>query len=77
MSRQNLANRVFGKRVTVQYDEQDRYGRSLGKVLLIGQDANLAQVRAGLAWHYKYYQSDQSPTDREAYSAAETSRQTR
>ena len=41
--------------------------------MLIGQDANLAQVRAGLGWHYKYYQSDQSPADREAYSAAKTS----
>ena len=71
VSRQQLAGLVFGKQVTVQYDEQDRYGRTLGKVLVNGQDVNLKQVQDGLAWYYKYYQSDQAPVDRVAYSMAE------
>lgn len=73
-SQQHLSARLaFGKTVTVDYDAQDRYGRTLGKVLVNGQDANLQQVQAGYAWHYKYYQSDQSTADRMTYSMAELS----
>ena len=32
---------------------------------------NLEQVEAGLAWHYKKYQGEQSPSDRVKYSDAE------
>jgi endonuclease YncB( thermonuclease family) len=41
-------------------------------VLLNGEDMNLEQIRAGLAWHYKKYQKEQSPEDRALYSEAET-----
>jgi endonuclease YncB( thermonuclease family) len=44
---------VAGEIVIVEYDKNDRYGRVLGKVLLDGDDMNLEQIRAGLAWHYK------------------------
>jgi endonuclease YncB( thermonuclease family) len=54
-SRQNLADLVFGKEVAVEWHKRDRYKRILGKVVLDGQDVNLAQIRAGLAWHYKQY----------------------
>jgi len=33
---------------------------------------NLEQLRAGLAWHYKQYQKEQSLEDRELLSNAET-----
>ncbi len=36
-----------------------------------GQDINLIQVKQGYAWHYKYYQKDQSEIDRILYSSAE------
>ncbi|MEN8131693.1 MAG: hypothetical protein ABFS45_16195 [Pseudomonadota bacterium] len=32
---------------------------------------NLRQVTAGLAWHYKKYQKEQTPADRDLYSEAE------
>ena len=48
------------------------YGRILGKVLLNEEGMNLEQLRAGLAWHYKKYQKEQSPEDRELLSNAET-----
>ncbi|HKF94339.1 MAG TPA: thermonuclease family protein, partial [Gammaproteobacteria bacterium] len=64
----NLARLVFGKQVIVQYNDLDRCSRVFGKVIVNGQDAKLRQVQAGLAWHYKYYQSGQSPSDRQAYS---------
>jgi endonuclease YncB( thermonuclease family) len=47
------------------------YGRILAKVLLNDRDMNLEQVRAGFAWHYKKYQKEQTPEDRELYSKAE------
>jgi hypothetical protein len=70
-SKQHLSDLVFGRQVTVEYDKKDRYGRTLGKVIAGGQDACLEQIRAGMAWHYKYYENEQSPEDRRAYAQAE------
>jgi hypothetical protein len=46
----------------VDYSRYDRYGRVLGIVLLNSEDANLEQVEAGMAWHFKKYQREQSPS---------------
>ena len=70
-SKEHLSGSVAGKFVVVEYDKRDRYQRILGKVLLSNQDMNLEQVRAGLAWHYKKYQTEQTQVDRELYSVAE------
>ena len=70
-SKQSLSDLVHGKTVTVDTDKTDRYGREVGKVQVDGVDANLEQVRRGLAWHYKAYQREQPPGDRLAYAAAE------
>jgi endonuclease YncB( thermonuclease family) len=70
-SKRHLSDMVFGESVTVEYEKHDRYGRIVGKVLKHGRDASLEQLRAGLAWHYKQYQREQSGADRSAYAAAE------
>ena len=70
-SKQSLSDMVYERNVTIEYEKDDRYGRKLGKVLVNGQDANLAQVRAGLAWHYKKYQKEQPLEDRLEYTRAE------
>jgi endonuclease YncB( thermonuclease family) len=70
-SKQSLSDLVFNKPVTVDTDKQDRYGRKIGKVLVDGQDANLEQVKRGMAWHYKVYEREQSANDRKAYSDTE------
>lgn len=70
-SRKHLAHGVLGKTVRVEYEKADRYGRLVGKVMDGERDANLAQIQAGLAWHYKRYQSEQVSTDRETYDLAE------
>ena len=49
----------------------DRYKRVLAKIIFDGKDINLSQVLGGYAWHYKRYQKQQSPSDRESYSQAE------
>ncbi len=71
-SRKHLLSIVAGKQVTVEYQKRDRYGRIVGKVLLDGIDACLEQVKAGLAWHYKKYQHEQSAEDRQLYADART-----
>ncbi len=70
-SRKHLASIVAGQQVTIEYKKRDRYGRILGKVWINGVDACLEQVKAGLAWHYKKYQREQSPEDRQLYADAE------
>lgn len=70
-SKQHLADLVYRKPVIVEFSKRDRYGRTLGKIQVGGLDANLAQIRAGMAWHYKQYQREQSHDDRVAYAWAE------
>lgn len=70
-SRQNLAALVFGKTVQVITGKTDKYGRTLGKVIFDGRDINLEQIKAGLAWHYKVYEKEQSADDRKLYADAE------
>ncbi len=70
-AKQSLSDLVFGRSVNVEWQKLDRYERIVGKVLVSGQDANLEQVRRGLAWHYKKYEREQEPLDRATYSQAE------
>jgi endonuclease YncB( thermonuclease family) len=71
VSKQRLVDMVAGQSVAVEWVKVDKYGRKVGKVLLDGLDCNLVQVKRGLAWHYKQYQREQSPTDQQSYAAAE------
>ena len=70
-SKQHLSALVYKKPVTVLWDKKDRYGRTLGKVMVDGTDVCLEQIKAGLAWHYKRYASEQPAQDRADYAAAE------
>lgn len=70
-SKQALADDIFGKTIVVDWNKRDRYKRIVGKVLLGGEDVNLQQVKRGLAWHYKKYESEQDVTDRSSYANAE------
>lgn len=70
-AKQSMSDQVFGRDVRVESDKHDRYGRVVGKVLIGGTDANLEQLRRGLAWHYKKYQNEQPLDDRIAYTQAE------
>ena len=61
-----LAGLVAGRDVKVQWSKKDRYGRILGTVYVDGREVNLEMLRAGMAWHYKKYDSTL------AYAQAET-----
>ncbi len=59
-AKQFLSQKVFGKNVTVKWDEMDRYKRILGNVYLGEEWVNLELVKEGLAWHYKFYSKDKT-----------------
>lgn len=70
-----LRRQVAGRQVAVEWHKADRWKRLIGVVVLDGEDVNLHLVDRGLAWHYKRYADEQTPEQREAYSAAETAAQ--
>jgi len=71
-SGQNLSQAIFNKVVRIEWSKHDRYGRIVGKVMYGSQDVCLEQIKAGMAWHYKYYQGDQTPDDGQLYADAES-----
>ena len=64
-ARQYLAKRILNRRVKVEGETRDRYGRLLGTVYLGEENINLSLVREGHAWDYKAYSAGP------AYSRAE------
>lgn len=71
-SKKHLSDLVFGKGVTLDCGKTDKYRREVCVVMVDGQDANLAQVKAGMAWWYWKYKKEQTPLQRTEYEAAET-----
>jgi endonuclease YncB( thermonuclease family) len=71
VSQQNLSRMVLGKQVSIFWTKVDKYRRTVGTIKLNGQDMNIEQVKAGLAWHFKKYADEQEPQDRITYAAAE------
>ena len=59
----------------VVWYKTDRWDRLVGVVWCDGKDTNLNMIDRGMAWHFKRYAHEQSPDDREAYSAAEIAAQ--
>lgn len=58
-AKQFTSKLVFGKEVSIKRYETDRYGRTIGRVYIDGKCLNKELLKAGLAWHYKKYSSDQ------------------
>lgn len=53
------AQQTYGQNVTILTHNADRYGRTIGRVILPdGRDLNAELVRKGLAWWYRRYSSD-------------------
>lgn len=71
VSKQSLSELVYNKSVQVDWSKKDRYRRLVGKVLVNGLDANLEQVKRGLAWHYSKYKKEQVFEDRLMYLHAQ------
>ena len=65
-SRQALAAAVFQQLVTVKTTGLDRYGRTIGTILVDGHSVNRMMVAQGMAWVYRQYLMDRSLLDVEA-----------
>ena len=85
-AKQHLSTLVYGKAVLVVWDKRDRYSRIVGRVLArdcsgltcrYSLDAGLEQIKAGLAWHYKQYATEQPLAERMEYAALEQQARTR
>lgn len=69
--RKNLAEKIAGEIVDVDYQKRDRYGRITGTVYFDGRDINLEQLQDGCAWFYRYYARELNKDMRIAYDEAE------
>lgn len=60
VAKQFLSDLIFNKEVEVIQTDVDRYGRTIGKASINGVSVNEQLLKAGLAWHYKYYDNNSS-----------------
>lgn len=65
VSKKSLSDLVYKKQVHIDVQTTDRYGRLVGKVYQGNTDICRAQVKAGLAWVYVKYNTDQTMVDDE------------
>lgn len=57
-SKRSLSDLCFQVNATITPTAHDGYGRTVSRVECRGRDANLEQVKAGMAWAYTKYQTD-------------------
>jgi endonuclease YncB( thermonuclease family) len=58
-SKEFTSHYAFGQEVTIKEHGGDKYGRTIGDVILRdGRSLNTELVRSGLAWHYVQYSKD-------------------
>jgi endonuclease YncB( thermonuclease family) len=70
-SKDSLSRLAFDRRVEVRCHKRDRFGREVCNVYDGSRDLGLEQVRAGMAWHFKAFQHEQSSAERQAYAHEE------
>jgi micrococcal nuclease len=69
-SKKALSDKVFGKDVVVTVKTKDRYGRTVGHVLIDKRDINLEMLEEGMAWHYKKYDHNKRLSEAEESARA-------
>lgn len=57
-SRQQLADLIFQKNVTVRVQVVDRYNRMVGRPMIGDMDVTVEMIRSGAAWVYRTYSDD-------------------
>lgn len=65
-AKQFTSDMALGKEVDVKEKDQDRYGRSVGRVTVNGRDLSLELLKAGLAWYDKASSKEKALADAEA-----------
>jgi micrococcal nuclease len=59
-SKAAFSDLIGRKEVTVRATGTDKYGRTLGRVIVDGKDVSELMVAQGMAWHYKEYSNDET-----------------
>lgn len=71
-AKKSLSNRIYRHQVKVDVIDTDRYGRTVGRVWVNGEELNYNLVKEGWAWHYTFYaKKTQSQDQFDLYQAAE------
>ena len=70
-SRQCLANLINNKLVQIISFGEDRYKRTLAKILIEKIDINLTMIKKGCAWFYRRYKNTLDIDDQVMYDHAE------
>jgi len=58
-AKQYLSKMIKGKKVGIDFEKKDRYGRILGEVYLGKQFINLEMVKGGYAWNFDRFSLDE------------------
>jgi micrococcal nuclease len=70
-SRQCLANLINNKMVQIITYGEDRYKRTLAKIIIEKIDINQAMIKNGCAWFYRRYKNTLGKDDQVMYDKAE------
>lgn len=66
-AKQFTSDLAFGKQVRLLVHNKDRYGRTVGTIILPnGKSLNEELIKNGYAWHYKAYSNDKNLANAEA-----------
>ena len=57
-AKQATSDLCYGKQVKIIKSGEDKYGRTLGFVIVGDVNVNKELLRLGMAWHYKYFNKD-------------------
>lgn len=71
VSRRHLAALLRGRSLQVEVRKLDAFGRHIARVDTVDGDVALAQIEAGLAWHFQRYAADQPPDERLRHAQAQ------
>lgn len=71
VSRLALRALLHEREVRIEAVKVDAFGRIVGRVFVAGRDVGLAQLRAGLAWHFARYDADLAAGAARRYARAE------
>lgn len=71
VAKEALSSLVYDRLVEARCWKRDRYGREICSVLLGTRDAGLEMIRDGYAWHFKAFELEQTPGERETYARTE------
>ena len=75
-AREHLGKLLRAGPITARCYKDDGRSREICLVTVQGQDVGLQMIEAGLAWHFKRFEHEQTHEAREAYSEAETKART-